>query len=47
MTITLTSAQIKWLEAEVAAGRFTSVDEAAQAIIDQRMAEEALVACIG
>lgn len=41
MTITLTPAQIRWLEAEVAAGRFASVDEAAQAIIEQRMAAEA------
>jgi Arc/MetJ-type ribon-helix-helix transcriptional regulator len=28
MTITLTSEQQKWLEAEVAAGRFVSVEEA-------------------
>jgi antitoxin ParD1/3/4 len=42
MTITLTPIQIRWLEAEVAAGRFASIDEAAQAIIEQRMAEEAL-----
>ena len=41
MTITLTPAQIRWLEAEVAAGRFASVDEAAQAIIDEHMAAEA------
>ncbi len=42
MTITLTPTQIRWLEAEVAAGRFASVDEAAQAIIDQRMADEGI-----
>ena len=42
ITIKLTSTQIRWLEAEVAAGRFASIDEAAQAIIEQRMAEEAL-----
>lgn len=41
MTITLTRAQIEWLEAEVAAGRFASVDAAAQAIIAERMAENA------
>lgn len=41
MTITLTPAQIRWLEAEVAAGRFASVDAAAQAIIDEHMAQEA------
>jgi antitoxin ParD1/3/4 len=40
MTITLTRAQLEWLEAEVAAGRFASVDEAAQAIIAERMAEQ-------
>ncbi|MEQ1719307.1 MAG: hypothetical protein ABL907_25520 [Hyphomicrobium sp.] len=41
MTITLTPAQIRWLEAEVAAGRFASVDAAAQAIIDEHMTQEA------
>ncbi len=40
MTITLTPAQIHWLETEVAAGRFASVDEAAQAIIAERMATD-------
>ena len=38
MTITLTPTQIRWLEAEVAAGRFASLDAAAQAIIDEHMA---------
>ena len=40
MTITLTPAQIKWLEAEVAAGRFASLDEAAQSIIAAHLAGE-------
>ena len=41
MTITLTPTQIRWLEAEVAAGRFASLDAAAQAIIDEHMHLEA------
>ena len=41
MTITLTPTQIRWLEAEVAAGRFANVDAAAQAIIDEHMVLEA------
>ena len=39
MTITLTPAQVRWLEAEVDAGRFGSVDAAAQAIIEEHMAD--------
>lgn len=34
MTITLTPAQQKWLEAEVAAGRFASVEDAVRLAID-------------
>jgi Arc/MetJ-type ribon-helix-helix transcriptional regulator len=41
MTITLTPSQLSWLEAEVAAGRFGTVDEAAQAIINVHMARDA------
>ena len=34
MTITLTPEQQKWLEAEVAAGRFASVEDAVRLAID-------------
>ena len=34
MTITLTPDQQKWLEAEVAAGRLTSVESAVRAAVD-------------
>ena len=34
MTITLTPAQQKWLEAEVSAGRFASVEDAVRLAID-------------
>jgi Arc/MetJ-type ribon-helix-helix transcriptional regulator len=40
MTITLTPSQISWLEAEVAAGHFGTVDEAAQAIINEHMVRD-------
>ena len=40
MTINLIPSQIEWLAAEVAAGRFGSVDEAAQAIINEHMARD-------
>ena len=40
MTITLTPDQTAWLAAQVAAGRFQSIDAAARAIIDERMAIE-------
>jgi len=37
MTITLTPKQQKWLEAEVAAGRFASVEEAVQLAVAELM----------
>ncbi len=37
MTITLTPEQQKWLEAEVAAGHFTSVEEAVQVAVAELM----------
>jgi antitoxin ParD1/3/4 len=37
MTITLTSEQQKWLEAEVAAGHFVSIEEAIQIAIAELM----------
>ena len=37
MTITLTPEQQKWLEAEVAAGHFASVEEAVQVAIAELM----------
>lgn len=40
MTINLTPSQLEWLTAEVAAGRFGSIDEAAQAIINEHMARD-------
>jgi antitoxin ParD1/3/4 len=40
MTITLTPAQQKWLEAEVAAGRYASVEEAVRAAVDAVMPPE-------
>jgi Arc/MetJ-type ribon-helix-helix transcriptional regulator len=40
MTINLSPSQIEWLEAEVAAGRFASIDEAAQAIVNDDMVRE-------
>jgi Arc/MetJ-type ribon-helix-helix transcriptional regulator len=40
MTITLTPAQQKWLEAEVAAGRYASVEEAVRAAVDALMPPE-------
>jgi antitoxin ParD1/3/4 len=38
MTITLTPEQLKWLEAQVAAGHFASVEEAVQTAITDFMA---------
>ena len=40
MMIVLTDEQTAWLAAQVADGRFGSVDEAARAIIDEQMAVE-------
>jgi antitoxin ParD1/3/4 len=40
MTITLTPAQQKWLEAEVAAERYASVEEAVRAAVDAVMPPE-------
>jgi Arc/MetJ-type ribon-helix-helix transcriptional regulator len=40
MRITLTPAQQKWLEAEVAAGRYASVEEAVRAAVDALMPPE-------
>jgi Arc/MetJ-type ribon-helix-helix transcriptional regulator len=37
MKITLTPVQQKWLKAEVAAGRYASVEEAARAAVDALM----------
>jgi Arc/MetJ-type ribon-helix-helix transcriptional regulator len=37
MTITLTSEQQKWLEAEVAAGRFASVEDAVRLAVAELM----------
>jgi antitoxin ParD1/3/4 len=39
MTITLTPEQIAWLDAEVACGRFQSIEEAARRLIDEAIAE--------
>jgi antitoxin ParD1/3/4 len=39
MTITLTPEQIAWLDAEVARGRFQSIEEAARRLIDEAIAE--------
>jgi antitoxin ParD1/3/4 len=41
MNIPLTSEQIAWLRAKVAAGQFTSVEEAAVVAINATMASEA------
>lgn len=38
MTISLTPQQHRWLESQVTAGHYSSVDEAARAIIEERMA---------
>ncbi len=39
MTITLTSAQVAWIESHVANGDFTSVEEAARKLIDDGIAQ--------
>jgi antitoxin ParD1/3/4 len=41
MMITLTSEQEAWLKAHVAHGDFSSVEEAARQLIDERIAERA------
>jgi antitoxin ParD1/3/4 len=38
MTITLTPEQLKWLEAEVAAGRFSSIEDAVRVAVADLMA---------
>ena len=40
MQVTLTTDQRQWLEKQVAAGRYPTVDAAALAIIDERMSLE-------
>ena len=42
MTITLRPEQLSWIKAHVAAGNFTSVEEAARQLIDDRIAELAI-----
>ena len=39
MTITLTPAQAAWIQAHVATGDFSSIEEAARRLIDERIAE--------
>jgi antitoxin ParD1/3/4 len=39
MTITLTPAQRAWIESHIARGDFTSVEDAARQLIDERIAE--------
>ncbi len=39
MTITLTHEQEAWIDAQVAAGRFSSVEDAVRRLIDERIAE--------
>jgi antitoxin ParD1/3/4 len=41
MTITLTPEQEAWLKAHVAHGDFSSIEEAARQLIDERIAERA------
>lgn len=41
MTITLTYEQEAWLKAHVARGDFSSIEEAARQLIDERIAERA------
>lgn len=40
MTISLNPDQIRWLEANVAAGEFATVDEADQAIVNEQMPQD-------
>lgn len=40
LTITLTPEQIRWLEAEVAAGRFASIDDGARAAVAELLADD-------
>ena len=40
MLISLTPEQEPWLKVRVATGDFTSIEEAARRVIDERMAEE-------
>jgi antitoxin ParD1/3/4 len=42
MTITLTPEQLAWINARVAQGDFSSVEEAARQLIDERIAELAI-----
>jgi antitoxin ParD1/3/4 len=42
MTITLRPEQLSWIKAHVVAGDFTSVEEAARQLIDDRIAELAI-----
>ena len=42
MTVALDKAQLDWVEAQVAAGRFASIDEAVQATIARLQADEAI-----
>jgi antitoxin ParD1/3/4 len=44
MSITLTPEQQAWCEAHVSSGDFVSVEQAARALIDERIAERALEA---
>jgi len=47
MLIALTPEQEAWLEARVATGGFTSIEEAARRLVDERMAEERRLAAGG
>ena len=41
MTVTLTPEQMRWIEAAVAAGQFSSVEEAVRAAVDELIAASA------
>jgi antitoxin ParD1/3/4 len=47
MTITLTAGQHTWIDARIARGDFTSVEDAARQVIDERIAERAAEEDIG
>ncbi|SDR60689.1 antitoxin ParD1/3/4 [Rhizobiales bacterium GAS191] len=42
MTITLTPEQKRWLDAQVARGEFTSIEDAVQKLVGERIAERLL-----
>jgi antitoxin ParD1/3/4 len=47
MTITLTPEQHAWIDARIARGDFTSVEDAARQLIDERIAERAAEEKVG